>query len=112
MRSILVRSILLASVIALVISGETAFAQQPADRQQIGASFPEGAGKATVVSVCSGCHDLERLTAGYTPEGWLSVTTMMRNFGVVHRIDAYLSPATQRFIQIVQARSESPGDTV
>lgn len=81
MRSILVRSILLASVIALVISGETAFAQQPADRQQIGASFPEGAGKATVVSVCSGCHDLERLTAGYTPEGWLSITTMMRNFG-------------------------------
>ena len=33
------------------------------------------------MAICSGCHDLNRLTAGYTPEGWLSVTTMMRNFG-------------------------------
>jgi DNA-binding transcriptional LysR family regulator len=37
-------------------------------------------------------------------------TTMMRKFGVVHRIDAYLSPATQRFIQIVQTQSEPPPD--
>lgn len=37
-------------------------------------------------------------------------TTMMRKFGVVHRNDAYLSPATQRFIQIVQAQSEPPPD--
>lgn len=35
-------------------------------------------------------------------------TTMKRHFGVVHRTDAYLSPATQRFIQIVQAQSEPP----
>ena len=46
-----------------------------------GQNFPDGRGKDTVVSICGGCHDLARLTAGYTPEGWLSVTTMMRNFG-------------------------------
>lgn len=33
--------------------------------------------------------------------------TMARNFGVVHRTDAYLSPATQRFIQIIQAQTQS-----
>ncbi|MFM0125137.1 LysR family transcriptional regulator [Paraburkholderia sp. RL18-101-BIB-B] len=37
-------------------------------------------------------------------------TTMTREFGVVHRTDAYLSPATQRFIQIVQAQSKPPRD--
>ena len=54
---------------------------QQAHAQQDGENFPDGPGKAIVVSICSGCHDLARLTAGYTPEGWLSVTTMMRNFG-------------------------------
>ena len=28
-----------------------------------------------VTGVCGGCHDINRLTAGYTPEGWLTVTT-------------------------------------
>lgn len=32
-------------------------------------------------------------------------TTMTRRFGVMHRIDAYISPATQRFIEIAQAQS-------
>ncbi len=49
--------------------------------QQPGANFPEGLGKQTVVSVCNGCHDINRLTAGYSPNGWLTVTNMMRNFG-------------------------------
>ncbi len=60
---------------ALVVSAFAASAQQP------GQSFPDGLGKDTVTSVCGGCHDLNRLTAGYSPEGWLTVTTMMHNFG-------------------------------
>ena len=60
---------------ALVSSALAARAQQP------GANFPEGPGKETVVAVCNGCHDINRLTAGYTPNGWLTVTNMMRNFG-------------------------------
>lgn len=43
--------------------------------------FPDGPGKDTVVGVCGGCHDINRLKAGYTPEGWRSVIAMMKNFG-------------------------------
>src|ERR1700758_3829445 len=60
---------------ALLSSLHPALAQQP------GANFPPGPGKDIVVAVCGGCHDINRLTAGYTPEGWLTVTNMMRNFG-------------------------------
>jgi len=45
--------------------------------------FPDGPGKDTVVGVCGGCHDTNRLRNGYTPEGWQTVTTMMRNFGAL-----------------------------
>jgi virginiamycin B lyase len=54
----------------------------PSVAQQPGQDFPDGAAKNTVVTVCSGCHDLNRLTAGYTPEGWRrTVVRMMQNFG-------------------------------
>jgi virginiamycin B lyase len=53
----------------------------PSIAQQPGQNFPDGAAKSTVVTICSGCHDLNRLTAGYTPEGWRTVVRMMRNFG-------------------------------
>jgi len=66
-------------VIAAALLGAVfpALAQQPAP----GANFPEGPGKSTVQAVCNGCHDINRLTAGYTPNGWLTVTNMMKNFG-------------------------------
>jgi virginiamycin B lyase len=54
----------------------------PARAQQPQADFPEGAGKATVVAVCGGCHDINRVRAGYTPEGWRTVMRMMLNFDV------------------------------
>jgi virginiamycin B lyase len=54
----------------------------PARAQQPQADFPEGAGKATVVAVCGGCHDINRLRVGYTPEGWRTVMRMMLNFDV------------------------------
>jgi hypothetical protein len=50
---------------------------------------------------------LSRVIATYNTRSAASST----KFGVVHRNDAYLSPATQRFIQIVQARSEPDPDT-
>lgn len=65
------------SAVAAVLLG----AVFPAAAQQPGQNFPEGLGKETVVSVCNGCHDINRLTAGYSPEEWLTVTNMMRNFG-------------------------------
>jgi virginiamycin B lyase len=51
----------------------------PALAQQPGADFPEGAGKQMVVETCGGCHDINRLKIGYTPEGWRTVMRMMQN---------------------------------
>jgi virginiamycin B lyase len=51
----------------------------PAMAQQPGADFPEGAGKQIVLETCGGCHDINRLKIGYTPEGWHTVMRMMQN---------------------------------
>ena len=53
----------------------------PARAQQPGADFPEGAGKQAVVNLCGGCHDINRVKIGYTPEGWHTVMRMMLNIG-------------------------------
>ena len=45
--------------------------------------FPDGPGKDTVLGVCGGCHDINRLKAGYTAEGWQTVIAMMQNFGAL-----------------------------
>ena len=55
-----------------------AWSQQP----QPGADFPEGPAKAIVVPMCGGCHDINRLKAGYTAEGWRTVMRMMQNMEV------------------------------
>lgn len=44
-------------------------------------ALPGGPGKETVEAVCSVCHALNRLRAGYTPSGWHTVVRMMLNFG-------------------------------
>jgi virginiamycin B lyase len=53
----------------------------PAIAQHPGQDFPDGAGKSDVVAICGGCHDINRLKAGYTAEGWHTVMRMMQNFG-------------------------------
>ncbi|HEY7296787.1 MAG TPA: hypothetical protein VH684_02525 [Xanthobacteraceae bacterium] len=53
----------------------------PAQAQQARQDFPDGPGKEIVVSVCNGCHDANRVRAGYTPEGWRTVIQMMKNQG-------------------------------
>jgi virginiamycin B lyase len=73
--------ITLAGAAALFGATTAALAQQQSGGPPVEANFPDGPGKQTVIGVCGSCHDLVRLTAGYTPEGWLSVTAMMRNFG-------------------------------
>ena len=45
----------------------------------LGQGFPDGPGKDTVEATCGGCHDINRLKAGYTPEGWHTVMRMMQN---------------------------------
>ena len=41
--------------------------------------FPKGPGRETVVATCGGCHDINRLKVGYTPDGWRNVVRMMQN---------------------------------
>lgn len=53
----------------------------PALSQQPGANFPDGPGKEVVVAVCNGCHDINRIRAGYTPAGWNMLQHMMQNMG-------------------------------
>jgi virginiamycin B lyase len=69
------RTLLSAITAALLGSILPVMAQQP------GQGFPEGAGKSLVLGICGNCHDINRLTAGYTPEGWRTVIRMMQNFG-------------------------------
>ena len=65
-----------------------AIAQAPA--QVPGSDFPEGPGKAQVVRACGGCHDINRLRIGYTPEGWHTVVRMMQNMGTPLPADDWL----------------------
>jgi virginiamycin B lyase len=57
---------------ALLFGGVTSHAQD----------FPEGPGKEIVVATCGGCHDINRIKVGYTPDGWRTVERMMRNMEV------------------------------
>jgi virginiamycin B lyase len=41
--------------------------------------LPAGAGRETVAAACGGCHEVNRIRAGYTPDGWRSVIQMMKN---------------------------------
>jgi virginiamycin B lyase len=48
---------------------------------QPGADFPPGPGRDTVVAVCGGCHELNRVKAGYNAAGWNMIQHMMENMG-------------------------------
>jgi virginiamycin B lyase len=43
--------------------------------------LPEGPGKETVAAVCGGCHGINVIRGGCTPEGWRTVVRMMQNAG-------------------------------
>jgi virginiamycin B lyase len=61
--------------------------------------LPDGPGKETVAATCGGCHAINRLGAGYTPDGWHTVVRMMLNFNApipadqVETVTAYLAKA-------------------
>ena len=69
----------LAATAALLLA---AFAPVWGQQPQPGADFPDGPAKAIVVPMCGSCHDINRLKAGYTPEGWRTVMRMMHNMDV------------------------------
>jgi len=67
------RSIVLILTAIFLGTAPAAWSQQPQ-------TFPDGPGKETVVKVCGGCHDINRIRAGYTPAGWNMLQHMMQNF--------------------------------
>lgn len=91
------RSLLLASAATFLALTTNTLAQQPAQSPQQpaqqpgapqaaaapppGSDFPEGPGKQQVVDTCHGCHDINRLKFGYTPEGWVTIMAMKLNAG-------------------------------
>src|SRR5215212_11862384 len=52
----------------------------PAEAQYTAKEWPEGPMKQRFADICGGCHDINRIRVGYTPEGWLTVVRMMQNF--------------------------------
>src|SRR5436305_11919168 len=48
----------------------------PATAQQAQQDFPDGPGKEIIVSTCGGCHNINRVRAGYTADGWRTVIQM------------------------------------
>jgi virginiamycin B lyase len=50
-----------------------------AHAQYMEKEWPEGPSKQRFVATCNGCHDINRVRIGYTPEGWLTVVRMMQN---------------------------------
>src|ERR1700680_2791793 len=50
-----------------------------ANAQYTEKEWPEPPSKQRFVATCDGCHDINRVRVGYTPEGWLTVVRMMQN---------------------------------
>jgi virginiamycin B lyase len=50
-----------------------------AHAQYTAKEWPEGASKQRFADTCGGCHDINRVRVGYTPDGWLTVVRMMQN---------------------------------
>src|SRR5258707_9069777 len=67
---------LLAMVVPMVVLGAPA-----AHAQYTAKEWPEGPSKQRFVDTCNGCHDINRVRIGYTPEGWLTIVRMMQNMG-------------------------------
>ena len=86
---------LLIGVVAVVLSVETAAAQQDDAR------MPQGPNRELVIKTCIGCHALSNLysTVGRTREGWIRVLDDMTRYGLKvtpeesERILVYLATA-------------------
>jgi virginiamycin B lyase len=69
--------------------------------------FPDGPGKETVVASCGGCHDINRLKVGYTPEGWRTVMRMMENMEVTVPKEQWAT-VTDYLIKYLPERARPP----
>jgi virginiamycin B lyase len=72
----------MSSKLFLSIVAATALCAASAQAQQAKQDFPEEPGKQTFTALCGACHDINRVRAGYSAEGWRTVVRMMVNFEV------------------------------
>lgn len=71
-------------------SPETPAAALQAAPGRAGAALPEGEGKATVVAICTKCHDAAVFTnAGMSREGWEAVVESMKENGAAGTDDQF-----------------------
>ncbi|MDE1933222.1 hypothetical protein [Bradyrhizobium sp.] len=70
---------MMVSVKLPVLSILVALSAPLAHAQYTAKEWPEGPSKQRFVDTCNGCHDINRVRGGYTPEGWLMVVRMMQN---------------------------------
>jgi len=63
----------------LFLSAMVALGTPGAQAQYAAKDWPDGTSKQRFVDTCNGCHDINRVRIGYTPEGWLTVVRMMQN---------------------------------
>ena len=89
--------------LSALIAATLLCATAQASAQQAQPDFPDGPGKQTFVNLCGGCHDINRVRLGYTPEGWRTVMRMMLNFGVPVP-QGEIEPLTQYLIANVPER--------
>jgi virginiamycin B lyase len=62
-----------------LVSVMTVLGTSATHAQYTAKEWPEGPSKQRFVDTCNGCHDINRVRVGYTPEGWLTVARMMQN---------------------------------
>jgi virginiamycin B lyase len=79
----------------------------PAQAQYTAKDWPEGPMKQRFASTCGGCHDINRLRVGYTPEGWLTVVRMMQNFDTPVPADEW-GPMLDYLIKSFPERARPP----
>jgi virginiamycin B lyase len=67
-------------LLAMVVLGAALLGTSVAHAQYTAKDWPDGPSKQRFADTCGGCHDINRVRVGYTPEGWLTVVRMMQNF--------------------------------
>lgn len=66
-------------VLGMVVLGTALIGTSAAHAQYTAKEWPEGTSKQRFADTCGGCHDINRVRVGYTPDGWLTVVRMMQN---------------------------------